>query len=398
MIKTTPFHERLAELNETGLWSHWAGRLSAERYTTSAKHEYFAVRNRAGVLDTSPLYKYRITGKEAERFRAGVLARDVRTCRPGRAQYTLWCDGRGFVVEDGVVARYGEDEFLLTAAEPNLAYFSDLVGPLDVEIADVTDDFGALAVAGPRARAILSPLAPPVADLPYFGCCETTMAGLPVRVSRTGYTGDLGYEVWVQSSDAVPLLDAILEAGQPHGAGPFGQQALLMTRIEAGLVLIDVEFASSRYAFTDQQRSTPLELGLGWMLRTIDDDRAFIGRDAIRAEIADGTSRWKTVGLVLDWRDYDRVYTEAGLVPSKDETPVTGDTMLYDADGTRVGYATSVMYSPVLQRHIAMARVRPDHGAWGTTVAIELTVDHEYRTVRAEVRRPPLFDPARKTA
>ncbi len=398
MIRTTPFHERLAELNETGLWSHWAGCLSAERYGSSAKHEYFAVRNRAGLLDTSPLYKYRIAGKEAERFLAGVLARDVRTCRPGRAQYTVWCDDRGFVIEDGVIARYGDDEFLLTAAEPNLAYLADLVGHLHVEITDVTDDYGALAVAGPRSRAILSDLAPAVADLPYFGCCETSMAGVPVRVSRTGYTGDLGYEVWVESPDAIRLLDAVLDAGEPHGASPFGQQALLMTRVEAGLVLLDVEFASSRYAFTDHQRSTPHELGLGWMFRTIADDRAFVGRDAIRAEMAGGTSRWKTVGLVVDWRDYDRVYTEAGLIPPKDEPPVTGDTMLYDAEGNCVGYATSFMYSPVLQRHIAMARVRPTSGEWGTTVGLELTIDHEHRTVRAEVTRPPLFDPARKTA
>ena len=140
-----------------------------------------------------------------------------------------------------------------------------------------------------------------------------------------------------------------------------------MTRIEAGLVLINVEFSSSRLAYTDHDRITPKELGFGWMLKGIDDDdRPFIGRNAIRREVADKTSRWATVGLVLDWADYDRVYNEAGLIPPKDETPLDYESMLYDDAGERIGYATSLMYSPMLQRHIAMARVRPDLAASGT--------------------------------
>ena len=122
----------------------------------SPKHEYFAVRNSAGFFDTSPLYKYRITGRDAERFLAGVMTRDIRTCRPGRAQYTVWCDDRGFVLEDGVVFRHSATDFLLTAAEPNLGYLSDLIGRLEVTIEDVTDEYGMLAVQGPRSREILA--------------------------------------------------------------------------------------------------------------------------------------------------------------------------------------------------------------------------------------------------
>ncbi len=399
MISTTPFHPRLSELNRAGLWSHWAGYLSAVRYDTSAKHEYFAVRNAAGAFDTSPLYKYWIRGRDAERFLGGVMTRDIRRCRPGRAQYTVWCDDRGYVLEDGVLFRHSETEFFLTAAEPNLGYLRDLVGRLDVTIEDVSRAYGMLAVQGPRSRVVLAGLAPEVEALPFFGLTSAKIAGAPVTVSRTGFTGDLGYEVLASADDAPAVLDAVLEAGAGHGVIPFGEQALQMLRIEAGLVLINVEFSSSRLAFTDHDRVTPSELGLGWMLRGIEDDtRPFIGRSAIRRELAERSSRWASVGLLVDWAEYDRAHLDAGLIPPKDETPLDYESMLYDASGQRIGYATSLMYSPVLQRHIAMARVRPDLGAVGTRVELELTINHQYHTVGAHVARLPLYNPERKTA
>ena len=399
MIKTTPFYERLSELNTTGLWGHWSGYLSAARYDMSAKHEYFAVRNSAGFFDTSPLYKYWIRGKDAERFLGGVLTRDIRLCRPGRAQYTLWCDDRGYVLEDGVVFRHSDTEFFMTAAEPNLGYLRDLVGRLDVQIDDVSDDYAMLAVQGPRSREILRKLAPEVDDLRFFELAPAKIAGSSLTISRTGYTGDLGFEITVGSDDALGVLDAVIDAGDGHGFRAFGEEALLMCRIEAGLVLINVEFHSSRLAFTDHDRVTPKELGFGWMLRGIEaDDRPFIGRRAIRRELADKTSRWSSVGLVIDWQDYDRLYRDAGLIPPKDETPLDYESMLYDDDGNRIGFATSLMYSPVLQRHIAMARVQPALAGVGSRVNLELTVNHHYETVAADVARLPLFNPTRKTA
>jgi aminomethyltransferase len=399
MVNRTPFHERLEQLNTTHRWGHWSGYLSALRYGMSPKHEYFAVRNSAGFLDTSPLYKFRITGRDSERLLAGVMTRDIRTCRPGRAQYTVWCDDRGFVLEDGVLFRHSATDFLLTAAEPNLGYLGDLIGRLEVTIEDVTDEFGMLAVQGPRSREILAKVAAGVEQLAYFEHTDTKIGTAPVTISRTGYTGDLGYEVRVARDDALGVLDAVIEAGEGHGLRPFGEEALLMTRIEAGLVLINVEFSSSRLAYTDHDRITPKELGFGWMLKGIeDDDRPFIGRNAIRRELAEKTSRWATVGLVLDWADYDRVYNKAGLVPPKDETPLDYESMLYDDDGERVGYATSLMYSPMLQSHIAMARVRPDLATSGTRVNLELTINHHYETVKGEVTRLPFFNPPRKTA
>jgi aminomethyltransferase len=399
MIKTTPFHERLSELNTTGLYSHWSGYLSALRYDTSAKHEYFGIRNSAGYFDTSPLYKHWVRGKDAEKFLGGVMTRDIRTCRPGRAQYTVWSDDDGYVLEDGVLFRHSDNEFLLTCAEPNVGYLRDLVGKLDVEIEDVSDEHAILAVQGPRSREILKQVAPEVNDLAFFGLVNTKIGSAPVTISRTGYTGDLGYEIMIPADDAIAVLDAVVAAGRPYGMRAFGEEALLMARIEAGLVLINVEFSSSRFAYNDHQRVTAKELGFGWMLKGIDaEDRPFIGRDAIRREIKDKTSRWATVGLEIDWADYNRLYVEAGLIPPKDETPLDYESMLYDDKGSRIGYATSLMYSPVLQRHIALARVAPKHAAVGSRVNLELTINHEYQTVAADVAKLPLFNPPRKTA
>lgn len=399
MLKTTPFHERLAELNESGLWGHWSGHLSALRYGTSAKHEYFAIRNSAGLFDTSPLFKYWIRGKDAERFLAGVLTRDIRLCRPGKAQYSVWCDDRGFVLEDGVFFRHSGNEFFLTSARPNLSYFESLVGRLDVEIEDVSDDYGVLALQGPASRRILDAIAPDLPHLEFFGMCNSKLGSTSVTISRTGYTGDLGFEIFVPADDALSCLDTLLETGAGYGLRPFGEDALLMARIEAGLVLIDVDFTSSRLAFTDADRVTPKELGFGWMLRGIEsDDRPFIGRNAIRAELADKTSRWSTVGLALDWQHYAQLFTEAGLVPPKDETPLPYESMVYDDDHERIGYATSMMYSPVLQRHIGLARLRPDVARRGSRVNVEITINHEYQTVAADVDRLPFYNPDRKTA
>lgn len=398
MVRTTPFHARLSELNTTGLYTHWSGHLSALRYSHAPKHEYFAVRNSVGIFDTSPLYKYWVRGRDAEQFLSGVFVRDIRSCKPGRAHYTIWCDDRGFVMEDGVVFRHSETEFLLTAARPNLGYLESMVGGLRVDFEDVTDAYGVLAVQGPLSADVLGQLSGEVESLRYFEQTQTKIASAPVTVSRTGFTGDLGYEIAVAADQALDVLDAVLEAGNGRGLRPFGEEALMMLRIEAGLPLIDVDFHNSRLAFTDHERVTPKELGMGWMLRGIEGDRPFVGRDAIRRELADGTSRWSTVGIVVDWKHWDRLYRDAGLLPPKDERPLAYESMLYDDAGTQVGYATSFMYSPVLQLHIGIARVLPGLAAPDTQVLLELAINHHNTKVTARTARLPLFNPDRKTA
>jgi aminomethyltransferase len=400
MIRTTPFHDRTSALNETHLWTHWSNHLAADRYQLSDKAEYFAVRTAAGVFDSSPLYKYRITGRDAETFLAGVLARDIRACPPGHAQYTCWLDDRGFVIEDGVILRTGPTDYLLTCAEPNFAYLADRIGRLGVHIEEVSHDVGTLALQGPRSRDLLKRLVPQVENIPYFGLAKGEIGGAAVTVSRTGYSGDLGYEIWIDAPDALHVWDTLWDSVAGHGVQPFGLSALYMLRIEAGLLLLEADFDSSRFAWNDAHRSTPIELGWAWMFKDLAaDDRAFIGRRALEREIGDKTSRWAMRGLVVDWQDYDRVYNAAGLIPPKDHTPVVEDWIVYDDDyQAQVGYATSFMYSPMLQRHIAIARVRPDLAKPGTSVKLEFTVDHHYEQVAAHVARLPLYNPARKTA
>jgi aminomethyltransferase len=398
MIRKTPFHERAEALNQTGLWSHWSGYLAAEKYQMAEKFEYFAIRNAVGMIDTSPLYKYRIEGTDAEKFLAGLLARDIRQCRPGQAHYTLWCDDGGYVDEDGVILRLSDNEFLLTVARPNLAHLENLSGGYAVTIEDVSEEIGALALQGPYALEVLKQLAPEVEGVGYFHLTPAKIGSAAVTVSRTGYTGDLGYEIWVDADDALGVWDAVFDAARPYGVQPCGQIALLMTRIEAGLVLIDVDFHASRFAWNDDQRTTPHELGMGWMLKGIDtDERRFIGKAAILRELSEGLSRWKTVGVMVDWQSWDRLYNERGLIPPKDHTPQHGGMMLYDDKLERIGYVPSFFYSPIIQRHIGLARVRPEHASVGSPVGLEVTIDHRYDVVDATVARLPFYNPPRKT-
>jgi aminomethyltransferase len=252
---------------------------------------------------------------------------------------------------------------------------------------------------GPYAREILKQLAPEMEGIGYFHLTPAKVGDAAVTISRTGYTGDLGYEIWVERDDAVGVWDTLFEVAGPYGVIPAGQTALLIARIEAGLVLIDVDFYSSRYAWNDDQRTTPNELGLGWMLRDLKtDDRAFIGRSAIERELAEGSSRWKTVGIMVDYEDWNRVYNERNLIPPKDHTPEHGGMMIYDDKLERIGYTPSFVYSPMAQRHIGIARVRPEHAEPGSEVGLEVTIDHRYDVVKANVTRLPFYNPPRKTA
>ncbi len=402
MIRTTPFHDGLTELNDQLLYTHWSGYLSALRYSDAPKHEYFAVRNGVGIFDTSPLFKYRITGPDTEAFLSRMVVRDLSGIRPGRAAYTLWCDDRGFVMEDGVLFRQSEREWLLTSARPSMSWFADHRHGQRVEIEDVSDAYGMLQVQGPRSRAVLAGLTPEVEELPYFGLAESKIGTVPVTVSRTGYTGDLGFELMVPADDAGTVLDALLEAGAPHGIRPFGEEALNMLRIEAGLPLVDIEFHDSRTAWTDHDRVTPKELGQGWMLKGVrDGSRRFLGSEAIRRELEDGTSRWATTGIVVDWADWDRLHRDAGELPTKDEQPLGWEQWLRASDESdeQVGYVTSFFYSPVLQRHIGMARVRPELAcAPGTDLRMETTLHHTTHMLAVSTAPLPFFNPARKTA
>lgn len=398
-MRRTPFHERTNILNRTQLWSHWAGYLSAVRYDHSAAVEYFATRNAVALFDTSPLFKYRISGPDAETFLAGVLTRDIRTCPPGSSQYTVWCDDDGYVVEDGLVLHLAENEYLLTSADPNLDYFSRLVGSDDVTVSDVSDDFALLAVQGPHSIDTLARVSPEVGRLAYFDVTDTVISDTPVIISRTGFTGDLGYEIWVRSADAVTIWDAVMEAGADYNAIPIGQTALGMARLDAAMLLIDVDFHSSRHAWTTSFKETPDELGLGWMIRPA-DDRSFIGKQAIATERSNATTRWRTVGFGLDATAYETTYNDLGLIAPKNGFYVEATHSLYDRDynvsqdAQYLGYATSLGFSPILKRHIGLAKLPLDHSG---ELYLELMVAHRPQYVRAERMQTPFWNPPRKT-
>lgn len=399
MLRSTPFHSQTAPLNRALAWRDWSGFAAASQYDLTHLGEYFAVRNSAALFDVSPLFKYDISGPDAAKMLSRMLVRDVRTCRPGQAQYTCWCDDRGHVLEDGVVLCLADGHYRLTAAHPNLRWLELLAVGMDVTIGDVSAEYGILSLQGPNSHAILRALTPDVTPLRYFEHVTTTVAGHSVLLSRTGYTGDLGYELWVADSADAPtaVWHALVAAGADYGLTPAGMLALDLARVEAGLLLIDVDYDSARHTWIDGQKSTVLDLGFGWMVRRLDqDDRPFIGRATLARELVDG-SRWAFRGLVLDAESVEAAYARHGL-PAPHDTAVRRRSVPVYHDGAWTGYATSSVYSPRLKAHVALATLAPAVARPGTPLHIEMTVEHQRVPVQCTVAALPFFNPPRKRA
>jgi aminomethyltransferase len=387
LLKTTPFHERTAALCASHAWRRWAGYVVASSYELSHEREYHAIRGAAALFDISPLYKYRVRGKDAARFLDLVVTRNVQKLQGGQVGYTPWCDAAGKVLDDGTVARLGENEFRVTAAEPNLRWFQDNAAGLDVRIDDVSESLAALALQGPLSRAILAE-----GDLKYFRIKESSLGGIPVQVSRTGYTGDLGYEIWCSAEHALALWDALIEAGTPYGIVPAGMLALDVARIEAGLMLIDVDYVPARKALIGSQASSPFELDLAWAV-DLGKDR-FVGREALAAEAAHGP-QWRFVGIEIDWPSLESLYAEAGLATRLPGTAWRMSVPIY-AGSEQAGYATSGGWSPLLKKYIALAHLRAQWAEPGTRLDIEITVEHRRKRAVARVVKKPFLDLARK--
>lgn len=395
MLKTTPFHERTAALVRAQTWRRWAGFQIASAYEPHPDREYAAIRNAAALLDVSPLHKYLITGRDAAKLLDRMVTRDVTKCAIGQVYYTPWCDAHGKVIDDGTISRLGDTTFRLTSAEPNLRWLSMNAVGMQVSIEDVSDRIAALALQGPTGRSILSQLSP--ADfnaLKYFRLVETTIRDIPVTISRTGYTGDLGYEIWIDRKNAVPVWDALIDAGEGYGITPAGIWALDLARIEAGLVMLDVDYYSSHHALIPDQESSPLELNLGW---TVSENKGpYNGRRALRDEKMRG-SAWSFVGIEVSWTELEDLYAERGLPPSLPMIAWRGSAPI-SAEGRQIGYATSGCWSPLLKKYLALAHLQKPFFAPNTAVEIELTVEHRRKRVGAVVRKLPFFDPPRKKA
>jgi aminomethyltransferase len=395
MLRTTPFHERTAVLCLSHAWRRWSGYIVASSYELSHEREYHAIRSSAALLDISPLYKYRVQGRDAARLLDRVVTRDVAESRPGQVLYTGWCDAAGKMLDDGTIARLDADLFRMTSAEPGLRWLQDNAPGLDVEVEDISDGIAALALQGPSSRAILQEIADTdLAQLRYFRIVAATLRGIPVTISRTGYTGDLGYEIWADASDAVALWDAVTNAGAPYGIVPAGMLALDMARIEAGLMLLDVDYVPARKAMTARQTSSPYELDLAWTVNL--GKESFVGKKALAAE-AEREPEWQFVGIEVDWDALERLYAEVGLAPQLPATAWRMSVPIY-ADGKQAGYATSGGWSPLLKKYIALAHLRARWVRPGTAVEIEVTVEHQRERAAARVVKKPFFDPERKRA
>jgi aminomethyltransferase len=277
----------------------------------------------------------------------------------------------------------------MTSAEPNLRWLQDNAAGLDVRIEDVSESIAALSLQGPASRAILGDL-----DLKYFRLADSKLGGARVTISRTGYTGDLGYEIWVAARDALPVWDALIEAGTPHGIVPAGMLALDVARIEAGLVLLDVDYVPARKALIESQTSSPYELDLGWTVNL--KKERFVGREALAAEAGRGP-QWRFVGIEVEWSSLERLYAEAGLATRLPAAAWRTSVPIYAGD-EQAGYATSGGWSPILKKYIALAHLRSSYAAPGTQLEMEITVEHRRKRAAVRVVKKPFFDPERKRA
>jgi aminomethyltransferase len=391
----TAVHERTFALCESLNYREWSGYYAVSAYEGHHEHEYNAIRNASALIDVSPLFKYLVTGRDAARLIDRLITRDVSKMTVGQVYYTPWCDEHGKVIDDGTVSRLEERTFRWTAADPSLRWFRQNAAGLDVTIDDITEEVAALALQGPTSARVLRAVANADIDrLKYFRVLRGSIAGVTVDISRTGYTGDLGYEIWMPARDAVTIWDALMAGGRPFDIKPTGMLALDVARVEAGLLLIDIDFFSSKKAMIAPQKYTPYEMGLGRLVSL--DKRRFIGDRALRDEHRRGHAR-QVVGLDLEWTEVEAIYDALGLAPAVAATASRVAVPVYGG-GRQVGRATTTTWSPTLKKMIALATVERPHYAEGTKLQIEITAEAVRHKVTATVVKTPFFNPARKTA
>lgn len=394
----TAVHDRTFALCESLNYRDWAGYYAPSSYEPLHEHEYHAIRNATALIDVTPLFKYLITGPDATRLVDRIVTRDMRTVGVGQVIYTPWCDEDGKVIDDGTVSRLAENRYRWTAADPSLRWFHQNALGLDVTIEDITEQVAALALQGPMSARVLRQVADADVDgLKYFRVTSGKIAGVGVDVSRTGYTGDLGYEIWIPWDYAIRVWDALIRAGRAHDLRPAGMLALDVARIEAGLLLIDVDFFSSKKALIASQTYSPLEMGLGRLVNV--DKGRFVGQAALGREQRQGPAR-QVVGLEVNWTEVEALYDRVGLPPFVSSTASRVAVPVYagHAGKRQVGKATSTTWSPTLKKMIALATLDRHYITAGRNVRMEVTVEARRHLVSATVVPTPFFSPARKTA
>ena len=390
-LKTTPFHERTSKLCLPQNWRRWAGYLVAGSYELTLDREYWAIRNSAALIDVTPLMKYIIKGKDACRLLNRIVTRNMDKLKVGQVYYTGWCDEEGKMIDDGTISRLDESTYRMTSADPSLRWLSMNAVGLEVEITEVTNEVAALSFQGPNSRKILNKVAEmPVDGLKYFRLMENKICGQNVTISRTGYTGDLGFEVWMNNRDALTIWDALMDAGADYGITPVGILAMDMARVEAGLFMIEVDYTSTSHAWIEPQKSSPFELGLDWTV-ALDKQGYFVGRRALEREKREG-SAWKMMGLEVEWEGMERLFKDVGLPPQIPGMAVRGSLPIM-VGNVQVGYASTSTWSPLLKKYIALAHLQRPYYEAGTDVRIEITVEHHRHHAPAKVVKLPFYEP-----
>jgi aminomethyltransferase len=391
----TAFHERTLALCESLNYREWSGYYTVSVYEMHHEHEYNAIRNSAALIDISPLFKYKVTGKDATKFVNRVISRDINKVAIDQVIYCCWCDPDGKVIDDGTITRLAENEYRWTAADPSLRWFQQNALGLNVRIEDITEQVAALALQGPTSGRLLNAASEAnISNLKYFRVTHGKIADVDVDISRTGYTGDLGFEIWMPWRDAVKVWDELNSKGKAFDIHPAGMIALDIARIEAGLILIEVDYTSSKKALIDAQKFSPAEIGLGKLVDL--KKETFVGREALAREAKKGADR-SLVGLEINWNEVESLYDKVGMAPQVPSMASRTAVPVYRG-GRIVGKATSTTWSPTLKKMIALACVNRENSAVGTTLNMEITVEAVRHTVSAKIVPLPFFNPARKTA
>ena len=375
--KPTHFYPRLAEYNIKGGWSAWNGYKFAE-YFYDAELEYFKVRNTCGTYDISPMQKYFISGPDAERVLDRMVTRDVTKMKIGRVSYVLWCTDQGRLIDDGTIFRLSEDEFMLTCGSPSTAWLrKSCFGLSDLVVKDRSDDLAALSLQGPTSCAVLKRMG--LAGIEHakpFEIQHFDFKGTPLMVSRTGFSGDLGYELWVEPEQALALWDALYAAGSDYGIHPFGEEATNWLRLEAGFIMPGYEFNEALKTVHYQHDQTPFELSLDWM---VDFKKPhFNGRAALLEESKRGP-RYRLTKLDIEGNK-----------------PADG-SFIYNSKqcSEQVGYVTSGIWSPVVKANIALAMIETKHlsGQLWAEIDYEKELRKYSKIARCQIKTAPFWTP-----
>ncbi|HEY3151573.1 MAG TPA: aminomethyltransferase family protein [Candidatus Binatia bacterium] len=376
-------------------WRTWSGYFVASSYDVVHDYEYHAIRNSAGLIDVSPLYKYDVRGRDALKLVNRVITRDAAKCAVGQALYSCLCEDDGAVIQDGTLFRLAEDHFRFHLADASFRWLKLNAFGMDVSIEEVSEQIAALALQGPNAFEILRKIVDvDLSQLRFFRFKPGKILEVPVIISRTGYTGDLGYEIWFGAAHAEAIWDLLVEKGKGFGIRPAGMLALDVARLEAGFILLEVDYIGAEKAMIASQKYSPFEIGLGWTVDLKKDH--FVGSKALRELNGRAPSR-QIVGLEINLSDYEYLFRQAGLPPQFPIAAWRGGVPVYK-DEKQVGHATTGGWSPTLKKYIALATVEQEFNQTGTQLEIEASVNYARKTTGVTVVQLPFYDPVRKRA